>query len=94
MKTANVYPACEELGCEVMDHDTAYKFFGRRCGQRRLKWDDIPEHDMSESNVEEWREISVGRRGTDSILAIGYDMRNRAEIEQWADDYGFAVDWR
>ena len=62
--------------------------------KKRRKWNDIPSHDQSETNVRPWSEISVGRRGTDSILAVGYDLRSRAEIEAWADEYGFAVCWR
>lgn len=62
--------------------------------RRRTKWDDIPDHDLRESDVEKWNPIEVGRCGTDSILSIGYELRHRAEIEEWADEYGFSVDWR
>lgn len=62
--------------------------------KKRLKWDEIPDHDMSETDVEAWDTLEVGRCGTDSILSIGYDLRNRAEIEEWADAYGFAIEWR
>lgn len=62
--------------------------------KKRMRWDYIPEHDQSETDVDFWSEISVGRCGTDSILAVGYDLRNRAEIEEWADEYGFAISWR
>lgn len=62
--------------------------------KRRTKWDYIPEHDERESDVVAWETIEIGRRGTDSILAIGYDLRNRAEIEEWADEYGFEIAYR
>lgn len=62
--------------------------------KKRTKWDCIPEHDLRESDVEAWNPIEVGRCGTDSILSIGYDLRHRAEIEDWADDHGFSVNWR
>ena len=61
---------------------------------RRTAWDYIPEHDESETDVQDWRTVEAGRIGTDSILCIGYDLRSRAEIESWADEYGFAVEWR
>ena len=62
--------------------------------KKRMSWDYIPEHDQSETHVEAWKTVEVGRRGTDSILSIGYDLQNRAEIEEWANEYGFAVQWR
>jgi hypothetical protein len=62
--------------------------------KKRMRWDYIPEHDQSETDVEAWQTVEVGRRGTDSILSIGYDLQNRAEIEEWAQEYGFAVQWR
>lgn len=62
--------------------------------KKRTKWDYIQEHDLRESDVKAWNPIEVGRRGTDSILSIGYDLRSRAEIEEWAEEYGFSVDWR
>ena len=62
--------------------------------QKRLKWDEIPEHDMRESDIEAWDPVEVGRCGTDSILSLGYGLRHRAEIEEWADEYGIDVSWR
>jgi hypothetical protein len=62
--------------------------------KKRVRWDYIPDHDQSEGDIADWQSVEVGRRGTDSILSIGYDLRNRAEIEEWADQYGFGVEWR
>lgn len=62
--------------------------------QKRLKWNEVPEHNMSETNVQAWNPVEVGRCGTDSILSIGYGLRHREEIEAWADEYGFSVAWR
>jgi hypothetical protein len=62
--------------------------------KKRMRWDYIQEHDQRETDVEAWQTVEVGRRGTDSILSIGYDLQNRAEIEEWANEYGFAVQWR
>lgn len=62
--------------------------------KHRMKWDYIPEHDRSESDVQEWNLIEIGRCGTDSILSLGYDLRHRAEVEEWADEYGFGIEYR
>lgn len=62
--------------------------------KRRCRWDEIPEHDMSETDVQAWNHIEIGRCGTESILSIGYDLRHREEIEEWADEYGFGIEYR
>ena len=60
----------------------------------RTPWNYIPEHDQRETDVERWNPIEVGRCGTDSILSIGYDLRHRYEMEKWADEHGFGIEWR
>ena len=63
---------------------------------KKLKWDEIPAEDLKDEigDVGNWNPIEAGRCGTDSILSLGYGLRHRAEIEEWADNYGFSVDWR
>lgn len=65
-------------------------------GKRRTAWNFIPQDESfyDETDVVAWDRIEVGRRGVDSILSIGYDLRSRAEMEEWASDHGFSIEWR
>jgi hypothetical protein len=51
-------------------------------------------YEEPETDVLSWNPIEIGRCGTDSILSIGYGMRHRWEIEEWAAEYGFSLEWR
>ena len=63
---------------------------------KRTAWQYIPKDESfwNETDVEEWRTVEVGRPGVDSILSIGYDLGSRAEMEEWATEYGFGIEWR